>query len=704
MAINPMDSAELQKALGDAAGKASALWTAFITFLLYLAIAFGSVTQRDLFLETPIKLPVLNVDLPFLGFFIVAPSLLVIFHFFLFLQLQGLAVRARAYNRVLTAEAPVASDRESLRQRLDSFFVLQMLAGPREQQTGFPGLSIRIISWITLVGAPLLVLLQCQVTFLPYHQGWATWLQRANILIDLLIVWYFWLGLRILEIRTRWTSKAWTFLGLISSLAVLCFSTALATFPGEWMNEHLRDLRFFAMQSPWPSKNLASLQELLFVGFVDEVSGRPSSIFSNRLVLTDQVFVDIDRLDKVEFSRSFRGRDLRRAVLNKTDLRKADFTGALLNEASFVDSKLQGARFDCASRKQSDQEESDDSIERWPDDGCASLIGATLKRAQLQGADLDGARLNGASFEEAKLEGASLVEAHIQEANFSGAQAKRTLFDGALLRGAIFTDARLQGASFEQAELQGASFTRAKLQGASFLSANAQAASFDWSDLHCVSFERTQLQGAWLSSAHLQGAYLEEANMIAANLGSASVWRARGDPDVSLSVAFQIDSSSEPWKQPGYPQSSFQAWRDALLNDIPSGMRHDALVECISVLGATVRKPSNLISPKLWTNLMTEYKTGRTQNGHERVPEFVTTLGDLACADDAPPYVARGLIERASGSGAYSSIFGDRLRKGKTDLPACPGVRGFSNEDWARLNNFAPHLDSTTASKGGGQP
>lgn len=51
MAINPTDSAELQKAPGDAAGKASALWTAFIIFLLYLAIAFGSVTQRDLFLE-----------------------------------------------------------------------------------------------------------------------------------------------------------------------------------------------------------------------------------------------------------------------------------------------------------------------------------------------------------------------------------------------------------------------------------------------------------------------------------------------------------------------------------------------------------------------------------------------------------------------------------------------------------------------------
>ena len=58
---------------------------------MILAIAFGSVTHRDLFLETPIKLPLLNVDLPLVGFFAVAPTVLLIFHFYVFLQLAGLA-------------------------------------------------------------------------------------------------------------------------------------------------------------------------------------------------------------------------------------------------------------------------------------------------------------------------------------------------------------------------------------------------------------------------------------------------------------------------------------------------------------------------------------------------------------------------------------------------------------------------------------
>jgi hypothetical protein len=37
--------------------------------LFYLLIAVGGVTFQDLFLEHPIKLPFLGVDLPLLGFF-----------------------------------------------------------------------------------------------------------------------------------------------------------------------------------------------------------------------------------------------------------------------------------------------------------------------------------------------------------------------------------------------------------------------------------------------------------------------------------------------------------------------------------------------------------------------------------------------------------------------------------------------------------
>src|SRR5262245_50951041 len=190
--LDSSDIGELQKALNDAAGKASLLWTTFVTFELYLTIAFGSVTHRNLFLEDPIKLPLLNVDLPLVGFFVVAPTLLVIFHFYIFHQLLALARKASGYESLLRQVSPDAIDRQSLRQRLDSFFVLQFLVGPLEQRTGFSGISWRLIAWITLVAAPVLILLQGQVTFLPYHREWVVWLQRVAIVIDLAVIWYFW--------------------------------------------------------------------------------------------------------------------------------------------------------------------------------------------------------------------------------------------------------------------------------------------------------------------------------------------------------------------------------------------------------------------------------------------------------------------------------------------------------------------------------
>jgi uncharacterized protein YjbI with pentapeptide repeats len=462
MAIDPKDVGELQKALNDAAGKASVLWTTFIIFQFYLAITFGSLTHRDLFLETTIKLPLLSVDLPFIGFFVVAPMILLIFHFYVFLQLLGLASKAKNYNTLLAVEAPVASDRQYMRQRLDVFPILQFLAGPRDQRTGFRGFSLRLIAWITLVATPVLILLQGQVTFLPYHDEWIVWLQRVAVLIDLAVIWYFWIHLRSDDAPVnRLLRKASMYLGGVGTLCVVIFSIYLATFPGEWMKMHL--------------PQLSSLQALLFEGGVDSVTGRPQSIFSNRLVLTDQSFVvDPDKLDKISVSRRFRGRDLRSAVLNLTDLRKADFSDAQLQGASFALAQLQGALF-----------------------LRAQLQGASLDLTLLQGASLFGAQLEGASLDAAQLQGASLGEAQLQGASLKGAQLQGASLDRAQLQGAFLFRAQLQGASLDEAQLQGAWLDEAQLQGASLNGAQLQdvrgTPNVDLADLRNIDTTPTKL-------------------------------------------------------------------------------------------------------------------------------------------------------------------------------------------------------------------
>jgi uncharacterized protein YjbI with pentapeptide repeats len=668
MAIDPKDVDELQGALNDTAGKASVLWTTFITFALYLVIAFGSVTHRNLFLEDPVKLPLFNVDLPLVGFFLVAPAILVIFHFYVFLQLLALAKKARDYDAVLREAVPVAIDRQLLRQRLDSFLVLQFLAGPAEQRTGFGGLSLRLIAWITLVGGPVLILLQGQVTFLPYHGVGVMWLQRIAILIDLAVIWYFWNSIRSEDtaIFRRVPSIAWQSVGAIASIVIIIFSVCLATFPGEFTNDRLPGGGFWHF-----------LREPLFAGVVDEVSGRPESLFSNRLVLTDQRLIDPDKLDKVDVTHSLRGRDLTAAVLNRADLRKVDFTGAVMNHVRLLGAKLKQARFGCAVRGRErlignlEIQESGDIQEsdiQQSEVRCTSLLEAVLESAELQGAFFVGAKLQGAKFDYAWLQGASLALARLQ-----GASLYRAALQGAQLYGA-----QMQGARLDAAELQGASLEEANMRG--------------------VSLNKAELQGASLRSAQLQGASLRDA----------IVWRARVASAGDLMDIAGADPNTMPWRAGKTPmpfmqlmtaadetQTTFAAWRDALLEHIPAGAERDEVKVRLSVLDPQeAKEPENVFKVEVWIKALSP-----SPQDEKREEKLAAFFADLACSKDAAPYVARSLIQhgRLRSIGSQIGVVAARLRNGNFNPSACPGVEGLTEEDWAKL-------DELVKAQGGGKP
>jgi uncharacterized protein YjbI with pentapeptide repeats len=741
MVIDPKDVGELQRALNDAASKASVLWTTFVIFQLYLAIAFGSVTHRDLFLETPIKLPLLNVDLPLVGFFVVAPIVLVIFHFYVFLQLLGLASKAKDYETLLLTEAPVATDRQYLRQRLDVFPILQFLAGPTDQRTGFRGLCLRFMAWITLFLTPVIILLQGQVTFLPYHSPWV-WLQRGVLLIDVIAIWYFWLQLRPRPdddpILRPWPAKAWMYFGVAGSACVIFFSWYLATFPGEWLDEHLPDIPFPRNWTPdWSnSDDWTTLQNILFKSAaIDEVTGRPRSTFSNRLILTDQSFIsDPDKVDKVDVSRSFRGRDLRQAVLNRADLRKADFTGAILQGAQLQNAKLQKASFGCASKYQVDTSIRSGWSAAATDDfaGCTSLQDANLGWAQLQEANLQRAQLQRALLEAAQLQGANLYMAQLQGARLGttladlgwsplfGAQLQGANLVLAQLQGADLFDTRLQGATLRGAnllgarllgiQLQGASLEGAQLRGTNLYKAQLQGANLHDAHLQCADLLGAQLQGANLHGAHLQGARLEDAQLQGARLDyaglegtilegadleSASIreawaWRARGTPKLNLTIVQDVDVHTKPWSS--WTNSTFVEWRDAIASIFPLGALRDLMIERLSPLDDAVEQ--------LGTFEAVFWVSARPREELEKArAEF---LVNLACSRDGAPYVARSLLEnfiweaeRARDASPLPDqsrnerrLFAERLRR-KYDAATCAGVKGFTEDDWTRVSELS---------------
>jgi uncharacterized protein YjbI with pentapeptide repeats len=614
MAFDAKDLGEIQKALNEAAGKASLLWATFVTLELYVLIATGSVTHRDLLLASPIKLPLLNVDLPLVGFFLATPIILVVLHFYVLLQLVAFAQKSRDYEFLLKDQVPNVTERRYLRQRLDPFFILQFLAGPSRQRAGFNGFWLRLIAWITLVGAPVLILLQLQTSFLPFHLEPVTWIHRSVLAFDLFAIWSYWHELRASDrpfipfIKDRF----WIFSGGLLSLCVLGFSVTVATFPGEKIDVLLPDidvLPFGVTGDDDGSISWTSLHNLLFAGDRSEITDRRRSLLANNLILTDQSFVEPDKLEKMAISLSLRGRDLTHGVFNRSDFRKADFTGARLDGASFDSSKLQQAHLGC--------------VDEW----CTSLEKVNALRVNLDGSDLSGAKLKGAYFAGASLKGANLDLADLRGAHFHSAQ----------LQGVGLRNSDLRGVDFGGSWLQAADLSWAKLQGANLKGTHLEGANLKNADLAGANLYRARLQGAGLAAAKFEGSILV----------GAFVWRSWGGPFIHLSDLRRIEMRAKPWEE--YENLSFEAWRDAVIEGILddrsiverrlSTLNPDTKDE---VIGKSLQKiwperPGREYKASILTEELWQTKDTTDESSIEDV------LVRKICEDDSGQYIADGI-------------------------------------------------------------
>jgi uncharacterized protein YjbI with pentapeptide repeats len=512
------DLEAIRKAVDDAASVGGALWLSYLFVLFYLAVATGAVTHTDLFFENPVKLPFLNIELPLLAFFFLAPVLFIIMHAYALVHLVMLTEKAKLFHYKNNATDERS---ENLRWQLPSNIFIQFLAGPADIRGGLFGASLRAIAWITLVIAPILLLLMMQIQFLPFHSSFITWTHRVILFADLGLLWWLWRKILWNEVhgdRTRRPSRAWTVVGLVLSFCVVLFSWTAATFPGEWQDDHWPDWRIFPASDKSGQPIKVSLHDWVFNLPVDDTTRRRDSPFSSTLILPGLNVYEGLRIDDPEkakwrdFVFQARGRDLKGAILDLASLPKVDFTGAKLQGASFFGAQLQGASL-----------------------ADAQLQGASLDNTKLQGARLFGARLQGAWLPFAQLQGAELNGSQFQGANLGGAQ----------LQGASLNGSQFQGAELGGVQLQGASLNFAQLQGADLSGAQLQGASLNGSQLQGADLGGAQLQGADLSGAQLQGASLQKIQLQAADLSSALLWRSKGD--IAIQAAVRLPDSPDQW-------------------------------------------------------------------------------------------------------------------------------------------------------------
>ena len=173
----------LLAALNTSAERFQTLWFSFLGLTLYLAIAAMATTNRDLLLRELQVLPLVNIRVQLLPFYVIAPLLYLVFHFYVLMMLVLLGRTAEPFERQLRTTLPHKADQELYRARVENTLFLQTLVGMRGERAGFNGILLKLIALITIVFAPIATLILMQMMFLPYHSFAITWWHRTLVLV-----------------------------------------------------------------------------------------------------------------------------------------------------------------------------------------------------------------------------------------------------------------------------------------------------------------------------------------------------------------------------------------------------------------------------------------------------------------------------------------------------------------------------------------
>lgn len=284
----------------------------------------------------------------------------------------------------------------------------------------------------------------------------------------------------------------------------------------------------------------------------------------------------------------------------------------------------------------------------------------------MQGAFLDDARLQGANLGGAQLQGADLRGADLQAANI-----------GCAVFGFTLKCAQLQGADLRYAQLQGAVLYAAQLQGANLDGAGLQGAY-----LYC-----TELQGVDLSNLDLADSEFDEAFVFRTKIGNADIATAAIHSVHPDQVKIGDYDHPPPPELSPLKQSDIDAWI-ASAQQFANESDIDGVNSRFARLKPDFQDDEQ--TPR-WSG-MQEASAALDPDGTHHRQRLAALLGDLACDTNDAPYVAHGLLSygRLSTLGDQLSTVLGRMKAGRRWPESCPGVAGFSEDDWRALDAVRP--------------
>ncbi len=571
------------KTLLDAANGASqtvaALHIAFMAVCAYVLVIVFGTTDLDLLMGgNNVKLPVIDVAVPIVGFYAAAPYLVVLMHLNLLLQLQLLSRKLFAFDTATPAEEGIGG----LRDRLHIFPYTYYLVGrPGAVVGGMLGLVVSV----TLIVLPLATLLAMQLKFLAYQAESITWAQRVAVFLDVGFLVALWPV--ILHPRDDW--KAWwhetlaahlprkrTWLAavvLVASVVLVLFAATpdlftaglilgavaplvLVMLDGRFSDERIRraitpfavllGLFVVLLIRMWGFKGSSPLSvqpaipvELFLVALPLVFFWHPTAPRGSLALLAALALTPLLTLGLIVDGESWETAttEVQKRLL---DWRMLDRQAETLAKQFEIDRcrPIGQTVLSCvvlAEQRRLDLDEralfakppnpellaalrAGKGLENKDKLERVSLADRSLRRAQMKSTLLVGADLRNA-----QLQGAVLWGAHLQSAVLWGAHLQSADLSGAQLQSAVLWGTHLQGADLWAAQLQGANLSRAQLQSADLSRAQLQGANLSWARLEGANLSWAQLQGTDLAGAQLQGANLSRAQLQGANLSRAQL-------------------------------------------------------------------------------------------------------------------------------------------------------------------------------------
>ncbi|AWK86662.1 pentapeptide repeat-containing protein [Azospirillum thermophilum] len=747
------DSAGLDKleaALNDLSKAAAAQSLTYLLLWIYLIFTVTAVTDYDLLVEKPIKLPVFDLEVGLVKFFIGAPALFWLVQLYMVRKVAVIADAIRHYLTFAEREAAKSAGNpgavlEALRHRVDGFVITRLLARFEAVRCGdgsgpatppLPQALTVLAAAVTLVLAPVLLHGAFQIRFLAYQSEGITWWHRLCLMAGLALsaatareaglTWEDTLrALRAMLVglfgglvprgaaqpkgkdggRLDWASRR---LAAMVASAILAVSLLVATTPGEFLSDGV--VIEGSTLGDWLTT--AGLPRTLKprAPHTNMVAAQPGGGDTAGTIVPGPLPLNLSHRD-------FSGRSLRRAQLSGANLKGAVFRGANLQGADLSDAQLQSALIRETNLNDANLSSADmDGVivyrsqmvgadMNWvnlqkskiyeTDLSKADIANANLQKCQitestLQGANLASATLDGGNLVQVNLKGATFSDASLRKVGIYDAQMQGSDLSNAKLQGAEIFNAFLQLSDFSFAQMPGADLSRAHLEGANFFKANLMGANLSRAVLHGAYLYRSDLRGANLSGSQLQGADFSESHLQGASLDGAATWKTRAHGANITAVHFRNGAELQnEWMEEDLGYQIIQ-WIDQTpdkkILTPERNPSHDFYLRSYRIL-EFMKQANDSFGGISFHDYLQIASKAMTPTGRS------VYMTDLACNVEDGDYVLKATILRLVRSDyqadAESGLTAWPLAAGIADSKGCPAAAGLSDSDRDFLDALA---------------